>query len=91
MSDIKYEKLKRNDIVHYVRVMKNLGLYEVLELKIGNVNEKYCTAIDNNTKQTFLINKDNAEELLFFDRKKAVQMSREIEKMNKKEKHAENS
>lgn len=85
MSDLDYEKLKRGDIVHYVRVLYSAGCYDLLELKVVNVYSEYCSATESKSKQTFIFSRSRAEELLYLDRKKALYDLKELEKKGKRE------
>lgn len=85
MSDLVYEKLKKNDVVHYLRVLKGADCYEVLELKIVNVYSDYCSATESKSKQTFIFNRSRAEELLYLDRKKALHDLKGLQKKGKKD------
>lgn len=84
MSDLDYEKLKRGDIVHYVRVLYSADCYDLLELKVVNVYSEYCSATESKSKQTFIFNRSKAEELLYIDRKKALHDLKELQKKGKK-------
>ena len=84
MSDLVYEKLKKSDIVHYVRALKSADSYDLLELKVVNVYSDHCSATEAKTKQTFIFNRSKAEELLYVDRKKALHDLKELEKKGKK-------
>ena len=83
MSDLIYEQLKKNDIVYYVRALKSVDYYELLELKVVNIYSDYCTATESKTKQTFLFTKNHAEKVLYIDRKKALHDLKELEKKGK--------
>ena len=61
MSDLVYEKLKKGDIVHYVRALKSADCYDLLELKIVNVYSDYCSATESKSKQTFIFNRSRSE------------------------------
>lgn len=84
MSDLVYEKLKKNDVVYYVRALKNADCYDLLELKVVNVYSEYCSATESKSKQTFIFNRSKAEELLYVDRKKGLHDLKELEKKGKK-------
>lgn len=85
MSDLVYEKLKKNDIVYYVRALKSADCYDLLELKVVNVYSEYCSDTESKSKQTFIFNRTKAEELLYTDRKKALHDLKELEKKGKKQ------
>lgn len=80
MSDLVYENLRKNDVVYYVRAMKSVDYYELAELKVVNVYEDHCSATETKSKQTFLLSRNHAEELLYVDRKKALHYLNELQK-----------
>lgn len=84
MSDLVYEKLKKNDVVYFVRVIKNMDYYELLELKVVNVYPDHCSATETKSKQTFLFSIEYAKELLYVDRKKALHDLKELQKKGRK-------
>lgn len=71
-SDINYDVLKRGDPVLYARIIPNVGYYEILDTHIVNHYSDYCTVTESKTKQTFLINRHHAEDVLYTDRKQAL-------------------
>jgi len=73
MSDISYEELKKGDSVVFARVLPKIGYYELIDLHIVSVYEKYCTDADLKTKQTYSFNRKLAEDVLFFDRNMAIE------------------
>lgn len=73
MSDINYEKLQKGDSVVFARVLPKIGYYELLDLHIVSVYEKYCTGTDSKTKQTYSFNRKLAEEVLFLNRNMATE------------------
>lgn len=73
MSDINYGKLRKGNNVIFARILPKLDYYELLDLRIVSVYEKYCTATDLKTKQTYSFSRKLAEEILFFNRKLAVE------------------
>lgn len=73
MSDIKYDGLKKGDTVYFARILPKMEIYELLDLHIVSIYDTYCTGADSKTKQTFLFQRKEAEEVLFSDRKLALQ------------------
>ena len=71
-SDVIFEDLKKGDPVCFVRVLPITGIYELLDLNIVTVHDTYCTGVDTRTKQTHVISKQYAEEILFKDRTLAL-------------------
>lgn len=89
MSDVKLEELHRHDKVLFARIMPKLGYYEIHECVVVTLhntmfdNSDYCTVCDTKTKQAFLVHKPRVEEVLFKDRKLAVEYIKEQKKINK--------
>ena len=84
MSDVKMNDLKRHDKVLFARIMPRLEYYEIHECVVATVhNDDYCTICDVKTKQSFLMHKPRAEEVLFHDRKLALKYIKEQKKINK--------
>ena len=40
------DKIRKNDIVYYARIMQKLDVYDVYELKVRTVEDTYFTGID---------------------------------------------
>lgn len=89
MSDIDYEELQKGDSVIFARALPRIGYYELLDLHIVSVYEKYCTGADLKTKQTHSFNRKLAEEVLFFDRNLAIKYLNRKKYENKNIKVAE--
>lgn len=89
MSDINYGELKKGDSVVFARVLPRIGYYELLDLHIVSVYEKYCTGADLKTKQTHSFNRKLAEEVLFLDRDLAIEYLNKKKLENKNVKVAE--
>lgn len=83
MSDVKMNELKRHDKVLFARVMAKLGYYEIHECSVATVHDDYCTVCDIKTRQSFLMHKPRAEEVLFKDRKLALNYLKEQKQINK--------
>ena len=84
MSDVKMNDLKRHDKVYFARIMPRLDYYEIHECSVATMHsDDYCTVCDVKTKQSFLMHKPRAEEVLFHDRKLALNYLKEQKKINK--------
>lgn len=84
MSDVKMNELNKHDKVLFARIMPQLDYYEIHECKVATVhNDDYCTVCDVKTKQSFLMHKPRAEEVLFHNRKLALNYLKEQKKINK--------
>jgi hypothetical protein len=73
MSDVNFKDLQKGTSVIFARVIPATDCYELLNLHIVTVHEDYCTGTDQKTKQTYLFTPTYAEEVLFYNRKLAVE------------------
>lgn len=89
MSDINYNELQKGSAVVFARVLPKIGYYEILDLHIVSVYEKYCTGADSKTKQTYSFGRSLAEEVLFLDRNLAIDYLNKKKLENKNIKVAE--
>ena len=76
--------LEKGQIVYYARIIKNVGIYDVLELKIRTVADTYFVGTEKNSKHAYLLSNSYLNETVFYDRKQALKIVKEAEK-NKKE------
>ena len=83
MSDISYDNLHKGDTVIFARVIPKIGCYDPVTLKIVSVYDNYCTGVDTNTKQTYPFSKKYAEDVLFLDKKNALEYLKQKKKENK--------
>ena len=65
-------KLKKGDIVYYARIMPNLGIFDVYDLKIRTVADTYFVGTDKIDKKAFLLPYGAIGEYIFVSRKDAV-------------------
>ena len=65
-------ELKKGDIIYYARIMTNLGVFDVCELKIRTVADTYFVGTDKRDKKAFLLPYSAIEKYVFIDRKDAV-------------------
>ena len=65
-------ELKKGDIVYYSRIMPNLGIFDVYELKIRTIEDTYFVGNDKRDKRAFLLPYSAIGEYVFIDRKDAV-------------------
>ena len=76
--------LEKGQIVYYARIIENVGIYDVLELKIRTVADTYFVGTEKNSKHAYLLSNSYLNETVFYDRKQALKIVKEAEK-NKKE------
>ena len=89
ISDIRYENIHKGDKLLFARVLPKVGDYELLDLLIISVYDDYCTGTDTKTRQSYCFGKDYAKEVLFKDRKLAIQYLNDKKEENKNIKVAE--
>ncbi len=71
MRSISYDELEKGDIVFFARILPRNKYYKVINLRIVSIHEKYCTGTDLKTKQTYVFDKELAEEALFHNKRDA--------------------
>lgn len=71
--------LNKNDIVYYAKIFPKMGIYELYELKIRTLTDKYFVATDDKTKQAHLFGLDSVGECIFTDRNEALEVVHEAE------------
>jgi hypothetical protein len=73
--------MKRGDILYYARIMPNIPLFEVIELKIRTVNDndKWFCGIENLTKHAFLFDFKDIDNVIFEDRMECLMKVKEAE------------
>ena len=65
-------ELKKGYIVYYARIMPNLGIFDVYELKIRTIADTYFVSTDKRDKKAFLLPYSALGEYIFVSRKAAV-------------------
>ena len=76
--------LTKGDIVYYARIMPNLGIFDVYDLKVRTVADTYFVGIEKRDKKAFLLPYSAIGEYVFVDRKDAVDKATIAEENNKK-------
>ena len=71
--------MTKGDIYYYARIHPAAGIYEVDELCIRTVEETYFVGTEKRTKQAFLFNYDELEEVVFLDRGNALALVKAAE------------
>lgn len=75
--------LKKNDIVYYARIMPSLCIFDVYELKVRTAADTYFVGIDKRDKKAFLLSYMDIDNVVFINRKDAVNKAIMAEKNNK--------
>ena len=78
------KEIKKSNIVYYARMMPNVGLYEVIDLKIRTVADDFFVGIENRTKHAYMFKISDINKTVFFNRKDAVDVVKAAEKKGKK-------
>ena len=78
------KEIKKSNIVYYARMMPNVGLYEVIDLKIRTVADDFFVGIENRTKHAYMFKISDIGKIIFFDRKEALNVVKAAEKSGKK-------
>ena len=74
------DKIRKNDIVYYARIMPKLDVYDVYELKVRTVEGAYFSTIDQRDKKSYLFSYNDIGKTVFFDLQEAVDKTKEAEK-----------
>ena len=82
------DKIRKNDIVYYARIMPKLDVYDVYELRVRTVENTYFSIIDKRDKKSYLFSYNDIGKTVFFDWQEAVDKTKEAEK-NKPKVNAE--
>lgn len=74
--------MNKGDKVYYARILSNVGMYEVYELKIRTVADTWFSATEKRSKQTFLFSNKHIDKIVFYDRDIALEKVLKAEKEN---------
>ena len=77
-------QLTKGDIVYYARIMPNLGIFDVYDIKIRTVTDTWFSGVEKRDKKVFLFPFSAIDEYVFLNRKDAVDMATNAEENNKK-------
>lgn len=76
-------ELKKKDIIYFTRIIPSHGIFDIYELIVRTVENGWFVGTDKKDKHAFLFNNADIGEIVFFDRKLALEKTKEAEK-NKK-------
>lgn len=76
-------KLKRKDALYYARIIPTVGIYEVCEIMLRTVRDDWFVGIEKRDKHAFLFSYNDINNVLFENRRDALEKVKEAEK-NKK-------
>ena len=72
-------ELKEKDVVYYARIIPTSGIYDVLEITVRTVEDTWFTGIEKRDKQVFLFAIEDANKIVFKNRKDALNKVKEAE------------
>ena len=74
------DKIRKNDIIYYARIMPKLGIFDVYDLKVRTIADTYFVAIDKRDKKSYLFNYNDIGKTVFLNRQEAHKKTKEAEK-----------
>ena len=66
--------MKVGDIVYYARIMPNVGLYDVYELKIRTVEDDWFAGVEKSEKHVYLFHNCDIGKVIFNERHDALEV-----------------
>ena len=72
--------LSKGQTVYYTRIFPSLGVYDVVDLKIRTAEEQWFCGTDKRSKQAFIFNNTDLDNVIFIDRNDALKYIKEAEK-----------
>lgn len=78
------EAVKVKDILYYARIIPTVGIFDVCQLIIRTVRKDYFVGCDKVDKHAYLFNYSDLGEVVFHDRKQALNKVLAAEANNKK-------
>ena len=81
--------LNKGDLIYYTKIFSKRGIYELYELRIRTLTDKYFVGTDERTKQAHLFGLDSVGKCIFTDREEALSLIREFESQHTKEENQE--
>lgn len=77
-------QLTKGNIVYYARIMPNLGIFDVYDIKIRTITDTWFSGVEKRDKKVFLFPYSAINEYVFLNRKDAVDVATNAEESNKK-------
>ena len=77
-------QLTKGNIVYYARIMPNLGIFDVYDVKIRTIADTWFSGVEKRDKKVFLFPYSAINKYVFLNRKDAVDMAMNAEENNKK-------
>ena len=77
---LRTDKIKKDDIVYYARIMPKLDIYDVYELKVRTIENTYFSTIDKRDKKSYLFSYNDIGKTVFLNRQDALNKTKDAEK-----------
>ena len=84
LSKSEFNPLTKGDIVYYTRIMPNLGIFDVYDVKIRTITDTWFSGVEKRDKKVFLFPFSAIGEYIYLNRKDAVDTATNAEENNKK-------
>lgn len=74
------EDIRKGVVLYYARILRLVGMYEVIELLIRTVEDDYFVGVDKHDKHAYLFSYSNLNKLIFNNRQKCLDIVLDAEK-----------
>ena len=75
--------MTKGDKVYYARIIPNVGIYEVYDLKVRMVDADWFSATEKRTHKAFIFSNKDINNKVFMKREDALKIVKEAEKHKK--------
>ena len=75
--------MNKGDKIYYARIIPNVGIYEVIDLKVRMIKEDWFSATEKRTHKAFIFSDKDINVTVFTEREQALELVLEAER-NKK-------
>lgn len=72
--------MNKGDKIYYARIIPNVGIYEVCDLKVRTVEVDWFSATEKRTHKAFIFSNCDINKTIFTNREEALQLVLEAEK-----------
>ena len=77
-------ELTKGQKVYYARVFPQIGMFELIDLKVVTIEDTWFTGAEQRTKQTYLFGMNSINKTVFLDRQEALELVIETQESYKK-------
>ena len=75
--------MNKKDRVYYARIIPQTNTYDVCDLVVRTIEDTYFVGIDTRDKRAYLINLNQLDKTVFYDRKIALEIVLDAEENRK--------